>query len=461
MPARSSRRRTQRLSSLRPRIRTRAASWQRVRGLECHGRANRFRGPSRRPWRDRRAARSTLVATAFSPAAARRAPKQSRRVQTVLCAAFIQSPRREPARGERAVQGVRRGHRRVPPPATPCGRSRFVLAHRGRDARHRRREREWQIHAPPLRAAARAAVERAGALRSAESHGAPRPRASPDASLAPARVPGPRVLAQPAARGGHHGRRADPSARITRGRHRDSRSRRGVVPFGGPRSRAHRTLSASALGRPAATRRRRAGARLRAAADRPRRADLRARRLGAGGAARTLARSPVASRPRLPLHLARSRRGERDGTARGRDVSRPGRRAGAHGAPPRGAAPSVYARAGLRRPARCPMGGAGALTPYRRAHIHARARARLPLRAAMPVGDYALPYGAANTAGGRYGPPRGLLAERRGRSPDLRSLNAPSVSDRRLRWRALRGTRGPPAPRRRRSLRIRRCRMST
>src|SRR5262249_9991108 len=298
---------------------------------------------------------------------------------------------------------VPRRRRRVPAPAPPCGRSRFVLPHRRSDARYRRREREWEIHARPLRAPARAVVEWVGALRPAESHGAPRPRASPNAPLAPARVPRPRVLAQPAAQGGRHGRRADPSARLTRGRHRDSGSRRGAVPLGGTRSRTHRTLSASALGRPAATRRLRAGARLRASADRPRRANLRARRLGAGGAADTLARSPVAPRPRLPLHLARPRRGERDGAAGGRDVSRPGRRGGAHGAPPRGAAPSLYARAGLRRPARCPVGGAGALAPYRRAHVDARARVRLPLRAAMPVGDHALPYGAANTAGGRYG----------------------------------------------------------
>src|SRR5262249_23669849 len=103
--------------------------------------------------------------------------------------------------------------------------------------------------------------------------------------------------------------------------------------------------------------------------------------------------------------------------AGGRDVSRPGRRGGAHGAPPRGAAPSVYARARLRRPARCPVGGAGAVAPDRRAHIDARARARLPRRAAMPVGDYALPHGGANPAGGRYGPPRRLLAQRGGRAP--------------------------------------------
>ena len=106
-----------------------------------------------------------------------------------------------------------------------------------------------------------------------------------------------------------------------------ARARRGAAAsWSGCEPRFARALSARVLRRPAPAHRDRAGARGRAEADRLRRAGLGARRLDPRADPQPAARPAAAARPRLHLHLARSRGGEAHRRPRRRDVSRPHRR---------------------------------------------------------------------------------------------------------------------------------------
>ena len=164
-----------------------------------------------------------------------------------------------------------------------------------RDARPRRRVGLRQDDDGPLHPAARAAHQRAGALRGPRPHGADRRRA---AAAAPARagdLPGPLQLAQSAHDGRADHRRAAGRPRPRAEPRRPARARARPARAGRAPAAARRPLPARAVGRPAAARRHRARAGDRADADRLRRAGVGARRVDPGADHQPARGSPGAS----------------------------------------------------------------------------------------------------------------------------------------------------------------------
>ena len=185
------------------------------------------------------------------------------------------------------------------------GRREHLLRHRARrDAGHRRRERMRQVHRRTHGHEAARPDRRQGRVRGPGHH---QPHAQADGPAAPRDaddLPGPVLVAEPAAHRRHDhlgavqgaGRQAGPR-----------RAGRGAGPDGpgGPEPRALQPLSQRVLRRPAPAHRHRPRHRAAAQADRVRRARVGARRVDPG-AGRQPARGPAGRvRPRVHLHRPR------------------------------------------------------------------------------------------------------------------------------------------------------------
>ena len=305
-----------------------------------------------------------------------------------------------------------------------------LLDRRRRDARPGRRVRLRQVHRRAHGHQAARADRRVDPLR--------RPR---DRRLLPRQharapprhadgLPGPVLVAEPAAHDRHDRRRAVPDPE---GQDREGHQGRGAGPAGAGRAQpgALQPLPARVLRRPAAAHRHRPGDRAAAQADRLRRAGLGAGRLDPG-AGRQPARGP-AERVRPRLHLRRAR-----------PVGRPAHRRPGRGHVPRqdhgagharhallGADAPVHARADVRGAGSRPAEGEPARADPARRRPAQPDQPAVRLRVPHPLP--ALPRGAHRLAEGAVRAGRAGAARGRARAP--RPLPLPDRARRRRRRR--------------------------
>ena len=268
--------------------------------------------------------------------------------------------------------------------------------------------------------AAAATDERVDQLRRPGAHVAPGRRHAHRAHQHPDDLPGPDLVAEPAAQGPGHRARA---AEHLEDRHEGGAPGQGAPGPGGrrpgPRHR-RRPPAPPVLRRPVPAHLHRPGARARAEADHLRRARVGARRQRPGPGAQPAGGPEAPLRADADVHRPRPGRRQERQRPRRRHVPRQAVRGRGRRHAVRAAGPPVHGHPAQVDPGPRPHGPAGPQQPDRgRDPVAGVPAVRLPLPDPLPAGPGPLRAGGAHRAGDRAGPLRRLPlpAHRRDRAP--------------------------------------------